>query len=163
MKTLIFNAFSRFSGEKKLTNEHHGDDEGLLSLIGDLGRTIEEYLANPLIMILVIIIAWVNHAVGALILTLLVIGIHLRRKTSLSRGPEPPPGVPPPPSAEKKSENGFIILVGVVILLAGFYWLIKDLFPLIEFPWAGTLIILGVVFLLLGIKSGRNEQHKQSI
>lgn len=136
-----------------MANEHH-DDDGVLSLLADLGRTIEEYLANPLVMILVIIIAWLNHAVGAVILTLLVIGIHLRRRTP-SGGPEPPTGLPPPPSAEKQGGNGFIILVGVVILLAGFYWLVRDLFPLGEIPWAGTLIILGAVFLLLGIKSGK--------
>ncbi|MEM2941375.1 MAG: hypothetical protein QW304_07505 [Thermoproteota archaeon] len=138
-----------------MANEHHGDDDGVLSLLADLGRTIEEYLANPLIMILVIIIAWLNHAVGAVILTLLVIGIHLRRKTPPSGGPEPPTGLPPPPSAEKQGENGFIILVGVVILLAGFYWLIRDIFPLVDIPWAATLIILGAVFLLLGVKSGK--------
>lgn len=138
-----------------MIDEHHGDDDGVLSFIGDLGRTIEEYLANPLIMILVIIIAWVNHAVGALILTLLVIGIHLRRKTPPSRGPEPLAGPPPPPGAEKLGGNGFIILVGVVIMLGGFYWLLKDLFPLVEIPWSVTLIILGAVFLILGIKSGK--------
>lgn len=138
-----------------MANEHRGDDEGVLSLIGDLGRTIEEYLANPLIMILIIIIAWVNHAVGALILTLLVIGIHLRRKTPPSRGSESLAEPPPPPSAEKPGGNGFVILVGVVILLGGFYWLLKDLFPLLEIPWSVILIILGAVFLILGIKSGK--------
>ncbi|MEM2088741.1 MAG: hypothetical protein QXF52_08775 [Thermoproteota archaeon] len=140
-----------------MTNNHHGNDGGVLSLLADLGRTIEEYLTNPLIMILVIIIAWVNHAVGALILTLLVIGIHLRRKTPPFGSPEPPVGVPPPPapSSEKTGGNGFGILVGVVILLAGFYWLLRDLFPLVEIPWSATLIILGAVFLILGIKSGK--------
>lgn len=137
--------------------DEHRDGDGVLSFLADLGRTIEEYLTNPLIMILVIIIAWVNHAVGALILTLLVIGIHLRRRTPPFGSPEQlvGPPQPPAPSAEKTGGNGFGILVGVVILLAGFYWLLRELFPLMEIPWSATLIILGAVFLILGIKRGK--------
>lgn len=134
-----------------MANKQNG---GVLSFLADLGRTIEEYLANPLIMILIIIIAWINHVIGALILTLLVIGIHLRKKAS-PKSPQSLTELPPPPSVEKSSDNGFVVLIGVVILIAGFYWLLKDLFPLIEVPWSIALIMLGVVFLILGIKSGR--------
>ncbi|GEM_PF-1541211 len=116
----------------------------VVDFLADLGEAMERHLSSGGIAVLVVLLAWIHHGLAAIFTTLLVSASYVRGRYGYER-------------VEREEGNGdFALLVGVILILGGVYWLLKEMFPQIEVNWPVALILLGILMVVLGLK-GRTE------
>ncbi|MDK2384252.1 MAG: hypothetical protein QI199_05530 [Candidatus Korarchaeota archaeon] len=117
----------------------------VVDFLADLGEAMERHLSSGGIAVLVVLLAWIHHGLAAIFTTLLVSAAYVRGRYGYER-------------VEREEGNGdFALIVGVILILGGVYWLLKEMFPQIEVNWPVALILLGILMVVLGLK-GRTER-----
>ncbi len=117
----------------------------IVDFLADLGEAMERHLSSGGIAVVVVLLAWIHHGLAAIFTTLLVSAAYVRGKYGYER-------------VEREEGNGdFALLVGVILILGGVYWLLKEMFPQIEVNWPVALILLGILMVVLGLR-GRSEK-----
>ncbi|MDK2373017.1 MAG: hypothetical protein QI197_06545 [Candidatus Korarchaeota archaeon] len=119
----------------------------VVDFLADLGEAMERHLSSGGIAVLVVLLAWIHHGLAAIFTTLLVSAAYVRGRYGYER-------------VEREEGNGdFALIVGVILILGGVYWLLKEMFPQIEVNWPVALILLGILMVVLGLK-GRSERSE---
>ncbi|RLG45028.1 MAG: hypothetical protein DRN90_08160 [Thermoproteota archaeon] len=113
---------------------------GLTDLLADLGAVIVKYLSDSAVAFVLVILALMFHWIAALLVILMVAYVY---KSGGARK-----GEIPAPKAETNSEN-LIIVIGAVMVTAGGYWLIQELFGQ-KIPASVGLILVGILLIVLG-------------
>ncbi len=119
----------------------------IVDFLADVGNTLEKHLSSEGIAILVVLLAWIHHGLSAIFVTLLVASAYVRRRNSGAMSAEAEVE-----DAAKRGNGDFTLIIGVILVLGGIYWLIKEIFPQIEMNWPIALIILGALLVLLGLR-----------
>ncbi len=119
----------------------------IVDFLADVGNTLEKHLSSEGIAILVVLLAWIHHGLSAIFVTLLVASAYVRRRNSGAMSAEAEVG-----DAAKRGNGDFALIIGVILVLGGIYWLVKEIFPQIEVNWPIALIILGALLVLLGLR-----------
>jgi len=120
----------------------------IVDFLADVGNTLEKHLSSEGIAILVVLLAWIHHGLSAIFVTLLVASAYVRRR----RSGEAVPAEAEVEETTKRGNGDFALIIGVILVLGGIYWLIKEIFPQIEVNWPIALIILGALLVLLGLR-----------
>ncbi|MCD6243639.1 MAG: hypothetical protein J7J65_00200 [Candidatus Korarchaeota archaeon] len=119
----------------------------IVDFLADVGNTLEKHLSSEGIAILVVLLAWIHHGLSAIFVTLLVASAYVRRRSG-----EAVPAEAEVEETTKRGNGDFALIIGVILVLGGIYWLIKEIFPQIEVNWPIALIILGALLVLLGLR-----------
>jgi uncharacterized membrane-anchored protein len=119
---------------------------GLTDLLADLGAVIIKYITDSVVAFVIVVLALMFHWVAALLVILMVVYIY-KNKGKMEI----------PHKAGTNSES-LLILIGAVMVTAGGYWLIQELFGR-RIPASVSLILIGIILIILGysVKGERSE------
>ncbi|MCK4476767.1 MAG: hypothetical protein KAU16_08585 [Methanophagales archaeon] len=114
-----------------------------IKFLADIGRGLERNCSDKVIAIILIIVAWTLHPIGALIATLLIANIYFAKKpiTEREEGAE-----------DEKVESRYdeiAVTIGLILIVIGSFWFIREYIWIV--PWSAILVIIGILLTLYGL------------
>ncbi|MBC8521446.1 MAG: hypothetical protein H8D26_05590 [Methanomicrobia archaeon] len=116
--------------------------DNFIKFLADIGRGLERHCSDKVIAILLVIVAWTLHPIGALIATLLIANIYLAKKPVIERREV---------VEEEKVESRYdeAITIGLILIVIGGFWFVREYIGIV--PWSAILVIIGILLTLYGL------------
>jgi hypothetical protein len=114
--------------------------DNFIKFLGDIGREIERHCSDKVIAIVLVIVAWAFHPIGALIVTLLIANIYVAKKPLTER------------VEEVKVESRYdeiAVTIGMILIAIGGFWFVREYIQIV--PWSAILVIIGILLTLYGL------------
>lgn len=117
--------------------------DNFIKFLADIGRGLERHCSDKVIAIILVIVAWTLHPIGALIATLFIANIYLAKKPVTERGEV---------AEEEQVESRYdeiVITIGLILIVIGGFWVVKEYIGIV--PWSAILVIIGILLTLYGL------------
>ncbi|OGF52883.1 MAG: hypothetical protein A2Z21_04300 [Candidatus Fraserbacteria bacterium RBG_16_55_9] len=136
-----------------MTND--GIWQSMLRFFAELGDLLARYATQPGYAVAMVIVGWIIWPIGALIASLLIASLY--KRTAEPAGSAPLSGSTTGAPLGLPGERPWLILAGVLLMIMGIFWLVRELIPHISFAF--VIIALGLLLIVFGLARREGGSH----